>query len=216
MSKFQPKTDICSSINKKINIQHMKYSLFEQYCHDRTHSKINSIYSYIQSEYWKVGFLSQYKIDNLDRLLLGLPMNILSIYIIWKVISYFNFKSLLCFDLERFMFANKLSDKEKQTNQINIKAYGKLTETDIIYNTFLLGAFINYFVLFIVVLLLAHPQINNRQMAACPLLYLISSEEVSLYIKSGRLYLKGFLIIVFFITFSVLGCIMQVGSYGFA
>ena len=48
--------------------------------------------------------------------------------------------------------------------------------------------------------------------------YLFISDEVIDFLENNHdgNYKRGFAILLFFITFSILGCIMQVGAYGFA
>jgi hypothetical protein len=70
--------------------------------------------------------------------------------------------------------------------------------------------FINYVANFLVVLLFAHPQINNRMLTCNPLLYIYCVDEI---FKRSK---KREFIFAFFAFFSVLSCLMQSGSYGFA
>jgi Gpi18-like mannosyltransferase len=78
----------------------------------------------------------------------------------------------------------------------------------------ILSSFINFFVNFIVLVLFAHPQINNRALTANPLLYIYCADEIIKFAQNKSV--QGFFIISFFVVFSVLSCIMQTGSYGFA
>ena len=65
---------------------------------------------------------------------------------------------------------------------------------------------------------IAHPQINNRILSGCPILYLIICDDVLDFMENNKKgnYKKGKAIVLFFFCFALLGCIMQVGSYGFA
>ena len=92
MTKYKPKWVICSSIKRGVNKGLTKYDLFEKWCSKKSsESGISSFYGYIQNEYWNVGFLKQYSFNTIDRIVLALPMNILSIYVLYKIYNYFDF-----------------------------------------------------------------------------------------------------------------------------
>ena len=231
MTKFHPKHEICISIKKGMNIHNSKYSLFENYCRSqKTHNytlstnstKVNNIYSYIQNEYWNVGFLKQFSIDTLDRVLLCIPMNIVAVYVLYKGLCYFDFVTLI----RKFHFVKFLLNKRtyKQTHHKHTHSHHNEAEkeqramlmNDIKLNTFILGAEINLLFMEIVLIFMAHPQINNRLLAGCPIIYYFISDDVIDFIKNGQHSKRGLLILVFFVSFSILSCIMQVGCYGFA
>ena len=208
MTKYKPKTEICFYIRRKINENLTKYNLFNLFCHNSKFNTINNFYSYLQDEYWKVGFLKQYSFNTLDRLILALPMNICVFYVIYKRFIYFDFYSLITkFNVAKFLLKNKTyhkHDKEGNHNELeNIKL-----------NSFILSSLVNLIVLVFVLVFIAHPQINNRLISGCPIIYLILSEDIIYFIKDKSI--KGFLIILCFVTFSLLSCLMQVGCYGFA
>jgi hypothetical protein len=131
-------------------------------------------------------------------------MNILSLLLFMAIFRYFNFKSLLHLNIKQFLFKNVENEGSTVNNRL---AY---------YNSFILASTINYFAIFLVILFLAHPQINNRMLSTCPLIYFYASDEVIKFCRSPSFYWKGFFVLSFFITFSIISCIMQVGSYGFA
>ena len=87
---------------------------------------------------------------------------------------------------------------------------------DIKLNIFILGAEINLLLMEIVLIFMAHPQINNRLLSGCQIIYYSISDEVIDFIKNGQYSKRGLFILLFFISFSILSCIMQVGCYGFA
>ena len=224
MIKYKPKYNICSYIKKGINQSSTKYNLFYNWCSHSKENKIDSFYNYIQDEYWNVGFLKQYSINSIDRIMLSLPMNILSIYIIYKIIDYFNFPALIKrLNIGEFFTKNnmyyhyeELKDNEKE--HAHAKHREKIYLREMILNSFILGGGINFIANFLIIALIAHPQINNRLLSGCPILYLLISDDIIDFIENNKTgnYRRGFLILLFFISFSILGCIMQVGSYGFA
>lgn len=220
MTKFQPKQEICSKVKHGINKNGTKFDQFEKFCLHPIESKINNIYSYIQTEYWNVGLLKQISINTLDRVILSLPMNILAGYVVYKAINYFEFGYLIRkFHLVKFLLKNKyfISLREKKSNKVNIKEYVRPDyEDDIRLNSFVLGGLIHLLFMMFVLIFMAHPQINNRLLPGCPILYFFLSDDIILFLKSGKIYSRGLLIIIFYISFSLLSCIMQVGSYGFA
>ena len=208
MTKYKPKTEICFFIRKKINQNLTKFKLFNDYCNNSKFNTIKNFYSYLQDEYWKVGFLKQYSFDTLDRLILALPMNLCVFYIVYKCINYFDFNSLITkFNIPAFLLKNKPFHKHNKNGFDNEIENIKL-------NSFILGSLINLILLDFVLIFIAHPQINNRLISGYPIIYLILSDDIISFIKEKSL--KGFIILLFFITFSLLSCLMQVGSYGFA
>ena len=226
MTKYKPKRVICSQIKKGINKGFTKYDLFDKWCFHRKESKINSFYSYIQNEYWNVGFLKQYSFNTIDRVILAFPMNILSLFILYKIYDYFDFGELIKeFNFGKFFMKNTsyndaISLKDHDNNNWENKTSHRevIYRKNVILNSFIIGGGINYLANFLILVFLAHPQINNRLLTGCPILYLLICDDVIDFIenkKEGN-YKKGFAILLFFVTFSIMGCIMQVGAYGFA
>ena len=223
MTKLKPKWVICSYIKSGINKGMTKYDLFDNWCfHKEIKSGIDSFYSYIQKEYWNVGFLKQYTLNTIDRIILALPMNILSIYVLYKIYNYFDFSELIKeFNLGKFFIHNTIYEDTNILNH-NIREHYSLEKNiyrnNITTNAFILGGGLNYLVNFLILVFIAHPQINNRLLSGCPILYLAICKDVIDFIENNKKgnYKKGFAILLFFISFAILGCIMQVGSYGFA
>lgn len=202
MSKYFPTLTICESIKNKVSIKNSKYSLFEDYCNNG--KGIENFYSYIQKEYWNVGLFKQLSLDSLDRIILSLPMNICSCYILIKGFKRFDFKALLKkFDVFNFLV------KEKSDNQSLVEI--------VTLKSFILGGIIYLVLLMMVLIFMAHPQINNRLISGTPILYYFLSEEIENFLESSQKgSIKGFLVLIFFVSFSLLSCVMQVGQYGFA
>ena len=220
MTKFKPKMTICSYIKRNINKDKTKFNLFSNWCNHSQNSEINSFYNYIEKEYWNVGFLKQYSLNSIDRLILAFPMNICAIYILYKIYGYFDFKALLKnFDVRSFLMKENLFEEytiTKKEESTSSKEY--LYKKNIILNSFILGGGLNFAVMFFVLVLIAHPQINNRLLSGCPIIYVFLCLDIKDFMddnKNGN-YWKGFLCLLFFICFSILSCVMQVGSYGFA
>ena len=228
MTKFKPKSAICTQIKRGINKGLTKYDLFDKWCFHRRESRINSFYNYIQSEYWNVGFLKQYSFNTIDRIVLAFPMNILSIYILYKIYNYFDFSELIKeFNFGKFfMYNNTYNDaislKEHEQGQEDCENKGNHREIiykkNVILNSFIIGGGINYLANFLILVFLAHPQINNRLLSGSPILYLFICDDIIDFFENNHNgnYKKGLAILLFFVIFSLLGCIMQVGAYGFA
>ena len=119
-------------------------------------------------------------------------MHIIGLYLIYKSLKEFNFKSLLNFNLYEFFYTEK-------------------SKKNIIEVTFILGGLINFFVLFITVLFIAYISINNRLYTSHPLLYYWLSDDVLKYLKGENK--KGFLILLYFFSFSLLYFITNIGGY---
>jgi len=137
-------------------------------------------------------------------------MNILSLFLLYYVIKSFHFESLLILRLDRFL----CSEKVKPTPEVNKDDNHLCDKREFTYKAFMLASSANYLINFLIVLLIAHPQINNRVLATCPILYFYCADQVFLFCKNKPSY--GLFIITFFFVFSILGCIMHTGSYGFA
>ena len=228
MTKYKPKWSICYHIKREINKGFTKFDLFNKWCSHDKDNQINSFYSYIQKEYWNVGFLKQYSINSIDRVILALPMNILTLYVLYKLYKYFNFSELIPeFNLGKFFMYNNIyeekillynGDKDKDKQHDKHKHIKNLYRNYLTSNAFILGGGLNFLVNFLILVFIAHPQINNRLLSGCPILYLAISEDVIDYLENNKKgnYYKGYSILIFFISFAILGCIMQVGAYGFA
>jgi uncharacterized membrane protein YhaH (DUF805 family) len=153
---------------------------------------------------------------------LGSIMNIIAMYVLYKGFCYFDFITLI----KKFHIVKFLLNKRtyKQTNHKHTHNHHNETDkeqkvmlmNDIKLNTFILGAEINLLFMVIILIFMAHPQINNRLLSGCPIIYYFISDEVIDFIKNGQYSKKGLLVLLFFISFSILSCIMQVGCYGFA
>ena len=223
MTRYKPKWVICSNIKRGINKGLTKYDLFEKWCSPKpSESGINSFYSYIQKEYWNVGFLKQYSFNTIDRIILALPMNILSLYVFYKLYNYFNFSELITeFNFGKFFIHNSIYEDallSNHNNNAHQQAIKNVYRNNISANAFIIGGGLNYLINFLILVFIAHPQINNRLLTACPILYLAISGDIIDFIENNKKgnYKKGLAIFIFFINFAILGCIMQVGSYGFA
>ena len=107
-----------------------------------------------------------------------------------------------------------LNHNDNRHNEVVKNTYRNSITT----NAFIIGGGLNYLVNFLILVFIAHPQINNRLLSGCPILYLFICEDVIDFIENNKKgnYKKGFAILLFFISFAILGCIMQVGAYGFA
>ena len=223
MTKYKPRFSICSNIRRGINKGLTKYDLFEKWCfHKEIKTGINSFYGYIQKEYWNVGFLKQYSFNTIDRICLALPMNILSIYVLYKIYNYFDFSELYReFNFGKFFIHKTIYEdtvifnhNEHEHHEVVKNSY----RNNITTNAFIIGGGLNYLINFLILVFIAHPQINNRLLSGCPILYLTICNDVIDCLENNKKgnYKKGLAILLFFISFAILGCIMQVGSYGFA
>lgn len=180
-------------------------------------------YSLIQKKYWDVSFLSQYSLKHLDRIIMALPMIIISFYLIVKVSKSFELKNLLKLKLQKIFnhedidlniyenFACLHSDNNKEENEKEEKIQKNFIH---LREIFYLFSFVNFFVNFFLVVFFAHPQIINRVITCNPLLYFFFADKIFEFInkknKVGKYVLISFLIL------GVVGCVMYPGVYGFA
>jgi Gpi18-like mannosyltransferase len=213
-TKLRPSSDICHSINYNLNqnsaIMSEGYSSLVNEYRSMCMNRDFNLYSHIQKKYWDVSFLSQYKLDKIDRIILGLPMNLLAIMIIFNFVKSYGWKNLMKLKIDKFLVPNLGNNLIDETENPSI------TRREILHSSFIISSFINFFINFLIVVFIAHPQINNRVYATSPILFFYCADEVLKFSISTKLNLKGLFIIIFFAVFSILGCIMQVGSYGFA
>lgn len=157
-------------------------------------------------------------------------MIIISLGLIITFFTNLNFSKIFCLNFENIFKNNfKLLDKftihncedkcskdqdviEDQKNKEHFsEAYGKLFK---IKQIFFLFTFVNFIFNFILVIFFAHTQIINRVLTTNPLLYFFCCEKVYEYkIKNSK---SGKFILIIFISYSIIGCVMQPGGYGFA
>ena len=205
---IRQKSIICKYISQKINSHKNQFYHLNLLCNNQK-NEFNTIYNYIQKYYWGVTLFNQYRIKYIHKHFYGLIPNILGLYIIYKSFSLFNYKELFKFNLINFLILKK-EDNDKKNN----KSIQKIKDNEIKRNAFILGGIINFFILFVTILIIAYVAINNRLYSGHPLFYFWLVEDVYEYIQTGK-NLKGFLIILFFISFSFVSCLFQVGSFDF-
>ena len=114
------------------------------------------------------------------------------------------------------LYQGKIHSKHEENGHFNeIKNIYKINVTT---NAFIIGGGLNFLVNFLILVFIAHPQINNRILTACPILYLAICDDVIDFMENNKKgnYKRGFAILLFFGSYALLGCIMQVGAYGFA
>eukprot|EP01080_Neovahlkampfia_damariscottae_P001240 gene1240-11329_t len=147
-----------------------------------------NLYGFVQSEYWKVGFLKYYEFKQIPNFLLASPILILSFYGIYLYTSK-NSKLVFSLGLRNF--------EETKTK----KGKGFFNEEIVV--------FIFYWLfLTIYILLNAHVQIITRFFASMPPLFWFCS---FLYLKKKYFWKK--FILGFFIFYSFLGCILFSNFY---
>ncbi len=151
-------------------------------------------------------------------------MNILGLLLIIDFLMSFNLSSMLKLQLEKFIYSTDLSlnlklnefKSNSNSNHSHNHSHIHITKNDLPYKSFLLTSFLNFLFNYLIVLLIAHPQINNRVLTTCPILYFYCADNIAQFCRSKNTHKTGLFIVVFFIIFSILGCVMQTGSYGFA
>ncbi len=196
MVRYRPFYIICKYINQGINKDEYYYHIYYDFCYNTPQNKVLNFYNYIQKEYWGVKFLNQYQLKKINIIIQSFPINLIGLFIIYKSYQSFDFKALFTkLNLYEFLF-------NKNTNKKN----------DITEKVFILGGLINFFVLYITILIIAYLGISNRLYTGHPLLYYWIVNEVYDYINEGK-NKKGFLILLHFITFSLFYCVIHVGSY---
>lgn len=164
-----------------------------------------------------VSFLSQYKEQYLDRIIIALPMNIICVFLIISVLQYFDFSLLLKFKLDKFLLTERVTTNTsiQQLQENTLQSHQTYRKSQVVYNSFVIASFLNFLINFVIVVFLAFPHINNRVISTCPIFYIYCSEEIGKFASIKKLYKKGFFILSFFITYSILSCIFHPGSYVF-
>jgi len=97
------------------------------------------------------------------------------------------------------------SDKENKNHETEKKKNREI---------FFLFTLVNYVANFLIIILIANIQIINRVATCNPILFIYCSELIMKY-KKQQNRLGKFMLIVF-ISYSIIGCIMHSGSYGYA
>ena len=196
MVRYRQYYVICKYINQEINKDEYYYQIYYDFCYHTSQNKVLNFYNYIQKEYWGVTLFNQYQMKKINIILQSFPINLIGLFVIYKSYQSFDFKSLFTkLNLYEFLFNKQTKGK----NDINEKV-------------FILGGLINFFVLYITILIIAYIGISNRLYTGHPLFYYWIVNEVYDYINEGK-NKKGFLILLHFITFSLFYCVIHVGSY---
>lgn len=208
-SKIMTKNSICSNLTNKLRIFRSNELLLDQnsnftwvnntvyYNNSTMHSydisqdeffdfcaknELNTnIYSEIQYKYWNTGFLHQFKLlpNNLDRLILSIPMNLLTLlYFICILKKYFNFSSLLNLDMISFFKVNIFSFPICSSHQSKDpqSTLGKYKDYTYQYKAILLMSMLYHVALTLVIFFFGHWQINNRLLSCSPMFYLFVAE----------------------------------------
>ena len=188
------------------------------------------VYSMIQKKHWDVSFLSQYTLAHLDRILMALPLIIISLNLIVKLLFAFNFKNLLCLNFENIFdlknaelnllenledcqVHDSLNDEKKDNDKLE-KEEKRKRELVRLREIFIFYSYINFLINFILVVFFAHTQIINRVITCNPLLYFFYADKISDFTK--RKSRTGRYIIFSFLFVAIIGCVMYPGGYGFA
>lgn len=157
-------------------------------------------------------------------------MIIISLNLIITFFSNLNFSKIFCLNFENiFKYDFKLFEKFTKHNcedkcskdqdvindHTNNEHFSAADEKLFkIKQIFFLFTFVNFILNFILVVFFAHTQIINRVLTTNPLLYFFCCEKVYEYkIKNSK---SGKFILIIFISYSIIGCVMQPGGYGFA
>jgi len=107
-------------------------------------------------------------------------------------------KGNCCSGKGEFEKENNKHDKEKENNR----------------EIFFIFTFVNFIANFLIVVLIANIQIINRVSTSNPILFIYCSDLIMEYKKHKNPF--GKFILVVFISYSIIGCIMHCASYGYA
>jgi hypothetical protein len=142
-------------------------------------------------------------------------MNIVCVLLIVSIFKYFDFSLLLKFKLDKFLLAENVNSQNNSLRDQDEHAQPTYKRSQVVYNSFMIASFLNFLINFVIVLFVAFPHINNRVISTSPIFYIYCAEEISKYATIKNLYKKGFFILSFFISYSILSCIFHPGSYVF-
>ncbi len=126
-------------------------------------------------------------------------------------IQKLNFSSIKVLNLNNMINDDNLLNTSNSQKEVCERQSSHISIRKIFY----LFTLINFIANFIVVTTIANFQIVNRILTANPIIYVLCSDEVLLY-KSNKNNKLGKYILIVFIIYSILGCVMQPGSYGYA
>ena len=179
---------------------------------DQTNSLCSNsdIYGQIQTKYWGVGFLKQWRFAYLDRILIATPMIYLCIKVIWHFGRTYHWKKMLKCDLVCTIISEEALFVKKDNDELQINANNFRFARQLVYFAMLA----NFIANFIVIMLLAHVQIVVRTMSSSPLIYCYLVRQIMRQHGSKKNVI-GFETF-FFVCYSLLSCVMTPGSYSFA
>lgn len=146
-------------------------------------------------------------------------MILISISLIYTVFKNIHFKRILEFKFNRILEIDAFVSDEKgnccigkgESEKENNK-HEKDKEKN--REIFLIFTFVNFLANFLIVFLIANIQIINRVSTSNPFLYVYCSEFIMEFKKQKNPF--GKFILIIFISYSVVGCIMHCASYGYA
>ena len=146
-----------------------------------------------------------------------MPMIFISFVFIVSFIKMLDFKKIKILSLDKIIiFENHREYNDhscKRESNIKQKSENE-NEKNKIKEIFYLFAFTNFLANFLVVSTIANIQIINRVLTANPILYFFCSDKLIDYkINDSKI---GKFILIIFISYSIIGCVMQPSSYGFA
>ena len=136
------------------------------------------------------------------------------IYTIFKIIDFRRFSQLnlkAILDVNSFNTEDNCCIGKGLTDKENNK-HDKEKENN--REIFFIFTFVNYVANFLIVSLIANVQIINRIATSNPILFIYCSEFIMKYNKREDRF--GKFILIVFVSYSILGCIMHCASYGYA
>lgn len=146
-------------------------------------------------------------------------MILISIILIYSVIKTINFRKVLKLNFKGIINLNSLNLDEnsyfcvgKEFNEKEIHNF--LFEKEKNREIFFIFTFTNYLANFLIVSLIANVQIINRVATSNPIIFIFCSEYILRFIKQKDKL--GKFILIIFISYSIVGCIMHCASYGYA
>jgi len=150
---------------------------------------------------------------------MGMPMIFISLCIIIRSLKKIKFQQIKVLNLHMISDLDNIyfqSDAHKcDANQAPKKDHENCdNEKKKTREIFYIFSLANFIVNFLVVFLIANIQIINRVITSNPLIYVFCSEVLVNYKNSNNGF--GKFVLIIFIAFSIVGCIMQSASYGYA
>lgn len=164
---------------KSLNYYDLTEDPLFDFCNHLNTTVQRDIYTEVQNDYWSTGFLLQWKIfpENLDRVILAIPINLLSlVYIYCTLKRYFRLSALFSLNVPKLLkidesFSSEIEKKEIYKRINTQGTIDKYQESVIQIKSMMFCAVFYHIAAVALLFLFGHLQIGNRILSCSPFFY---------------------------------------------